>query len=110
MLIEVQLIFKNALAKLVSSPETPTVLKPLETHTREVLIKTSHPGTGNDVVHPTKIDFENPISAIYHLSNSNASLKFATEDGVIGAQPPNDQDAKFVKVAIVPANSAIAKI
>jgi hypothetical protein len=109
-LIEVQLIFKNALAKLVSSPETSTVLKPLQTHTREVIIKTSSPGTGNDYTHPAKIDFENPITAIYHVGYQNAYLKFATEDGVIGAQPPHSQDANFVKVGIVPANSAIAKI
>jgi hypothetical protein len=110
-LIEVQLIFKNALAKLVSSPETPTVLKPLQTHTREVLIKTSNPGSGNEIVHPAKIDFENPITAVYYVgNNSNPYLKFATEDGIIGAQPPNNQDANFVKVGIVPANSVIAKI
>ena len=109
-LIEVQLIFKNALAKLISNPEIPTAIKPLQTHTREVLIKTTEPGYGNNYEHPAKIDFENPISAIYHLNNSNPYLKFATEDGVIGAHPPNYQDNNFVKVGIVPANSAIAKI
>ncbi len=109
-LIEVQLIFKNALAKLISDPEIPTAIKPLQTHTREVLIKTTEPGTGNDHEHPAKIDFENPISAIYHSSGHKSRLKFATEDGVIGAHPPNSEDAEFVKVGIVPANSAIAKI
>ncbi len=62
-------------------------------------------------MHPAKIDFENPISAIYQVgNNSNHHLKFATADGVIGAHPPNDQDNNFVKVGIVPANNAIAKI
>ncbi len=62
-------------------------------------------------MHPAKIDYENPITAIYHVGNNNSAyLKFATEDGVIGAQPPHSQDAKFVKVGIVPANSEIAKI
>ena len=92
MLIEVKLVFKNALAKLISDPEIPTIAKPLQTHTREVLIKTSNDGTGNDYLHPAKIDYENPIAAIYNSTNSKARLKFATQDGAIGAQPPNNQD------------------
>ena len=92
MLIEVKLVFKNAHEKMISDPEIPTIAKPLQTHTREVLIKTSNSGSGNDYLHPAKIDYENPIAAIYNSTGDKRYLKFATQDGEIGAQPPNNQD------------------
>ena len=91
-LIEVKLVFKNALAKLISDPEIPTIAKPLQTHTREVLIETDEPGYGDDYLHPAKIDYANPIAAIYNSTGDKRRLKFATQDGAIGAQPPNALD------------------
>ena len=92
MLIEVKLVFKNAIAKLISDPKIPTIAKPLHIHTREVLIKTGSSRSGNDYLHPANIDYENPIAAIYNSTSSKSRFKFATQDGVIGAQHPNNQD------------------
>jgi ABC-type spermidine/putrescine transport system permease subunit I len=109
-LIEVKLVIKNALAKMISDPEIPTISKPVQTHTREVLIKTSESGSGDDYLHPAKIDYENPISSVYCSTGSKFRFKFATRDGVVGAQPENNEDNLFVKVDVSPADSAIAKI
>lgn len=65
-------------------PVEQTENKLLTTVTREVLIQTTNAGTGQDYQHPTKYNYNNPITSVYHYNNSNAYLKFATKDGVIG--------------------------
>lgn len=54
----------------------------------EVLVNTD-PGAGDNYSHPVKPQFDNPITAVHHISDSCGDLKFETADGVIGAHPPS---------------------
>lgn len=101
-LIEIKVVFANALAKLVGTPVQSLCL-----NTREVKVVTNMPGTGDDYQHPTLLDFENPIDSVYHVSSNSCYLKFGTKDGVIGVQPKTTN--VFARVAISPA-TPIAKI
>ena len=51
-LIEVKALFASTLAKIQLSPEISVAKPNLSLVTREVLIPTRNPGTGNKMVHP----------------------------------------------------------
>ena len=68
-------------------------------------MKTTSAGSGNDLIHPPQIDYNNPITSVYHYSSSDPRLKFATKDGVISAHPPNTADTQFVQRQINPPDT-----
>ena len=70
MLIDVKALFASSLAKIQFSPEflsaEPKKHLPTELKTREVLIQTpGNPGGGATFAHPAKLDYANPIRAIF---------------------------------------------
>ena len=54
--------------------------------TREVLADTKD-GEGAFYQHPANPTFDNPITAIHHISSGDGCLKFETSDGVVGLHP-----------------------
>ena len=68
-------------------------------------MKTTYAGSGNDLIHPPQIDYNNPITSVYHISSLDPRFKFATKDGVISAHPPNSVDNQFVQLQINPPDT-----
>lgn len=95
MLIEVKVLFASSLAKIQFSPKLlnaePQKHLPTELKTREVLIPTpGRAGTGGAFTHPAKLDYGNPIRAIFMAPN--VRFNFETQDGVYGANINNDHN------------------
>ncbi len=72
-------------------PVQPTTEKNLpliarKEKTREVLADTKD-GAGAFYQHPANPTFDNPITAIHHISSGTGCLKFETSDGVVGLHP-----------------------
>ena len=89
-LIEIKVIIAKSLAKIQLASETENN-QVLSVKTREVLVPTTHPGTGPDNVHPLKVEFNNPISVIFDY-NSAGKFTFASKDGSIGGQKNGHND------------------
>ena len=89
-LIEIKVIIAKSLAKIQLASETENN-QVLSLKTREVLVPTTHPGTGPDNVHPLKVEFNNPISVIFDY-NSAGNCTFASKDGSIGGQKAGHND------------------
>ncbi len=93
-LIEIKAIFVGAIAKLQTTPVQPTTEQNLplvvivvrKEKTREVLADTND-GKGAFYQHPSNLTFDNPITAIHHISSGDGCLKFETSDGVVGLHP-----------------------
>lgn len=69
--------------------------------TREVKILTSQ-GKGGDFIHPYRVDYYNPISAIW-ADRVGDCYKFETQDGSVGQIPKNDIQ-QFVRYEIKDCN------
>ena len=78
MLVDVKTLFSNSLLKIQNTPKVVAVQKMV---TRDVLIPTDD-GTGNEMVHPSKPDYNNPIHAIFDLNGADV-FKFETKDGSV---------------------------
>ena len=88
-------MFASSLAKIQFSPEVlsavPQKHLPTELKTREVLIPTrGRAGEGGEFAHPAKLDYANPIRAIFGANSSR--FNFETQDGVYGANISNDHN------------------
>ena len=88
MLTEIQVVISKAITKIQKTP-AGTKARPiqhsafLETKTREIFIKTLKNSEGDEFIHPVKVDFANPITAI--LFSQKSRFSFETKDGLVGA-------------------------
>lgn len=87
-LIELKAVFAKYLAKLKSKPDNvPENAKPVENSpqsklNREVFIATpGHVPTGNQYSSSDKPIYDNPITAIHYVGNTNARMKFELKNG-----------------------------
>jgi hypothetical protein len=64
-------------------------------------------GTGNDMRHSAKPDFNNPIHAIY-TKEGNARFKFETKDGTVSDHP--NSSAELQRKELNPKDAQITKI
>ena len=54
---------------------------------REVIIPTAdEAGAGEDFAFPAKVDYKNPIHAIFNIT-AGARFKFETKDGAVSVHP-----------------------
>jgi hypothetical protein len=73
-----------------------------------VLIPTKfRAGEGNEMVHPSKPEFNNPINAIFDNKEFTV-FKFETKDGSVSEHPNSDR--QFERKEISPKDTPITKI
>lgn len=113
-LIEIKALFAKSIAKIQFSPEVTQItpqqhLVPVEQFKlREVIVPTSdHAPTGVNYAHPVKLEYNNPITAIFVDADKNR-VKFETKDGVISVHPGDTN--QYTRKEISPLASEIAKI
>jgi hypothetical protein len=107
-LIEVKAVFAETLAKLVSNTPMGGSLT-----LREVEVKApGRIGNGNWYEHPVKekLDFKNPITTVFHISNSPSHCRFyfGSKNGDIGKIEQFSHN--FYAVPISPVDAQVAKI
>lgn len=110
--LQIKAIFLDARTKFeIAPPLQPAKLEALhqalQLKTRNITVATGA-GTGANYEHPLKLDYNNPIEAVYFAPNSNCNMRFATRDGELGVLQPSQHT--FVKQEIHPVGSVVAKI
>ena len=83
-LIEIKAILAKSLAQILFLPEVTKAQQAKETVLREVLIKTTEQGSGENLTFPQQPDMKNPIVAVFERKNDNC-CNFESKDGKIGA-------------------------
>ena len=109
-LIQIKALFATEIAKLVNGDQTYYAYKKLELVTRDVVITTpSYKNDGDDLIHPIKPEYENPLSAIHGKENW-AHFKFETKNGSISQHLENSTTQYLTRREISSQGAEITKI